>query len=221
MPKGKRRRPFGSTYRRKDSATWVVEFRWKRRTYRRSGGRTRAEAQKRLATVAALLRSGVKPSRALAVVFDLGVTVEDGPTLAALETPYVAYIEKRLRPSTVAADKRRLSRLIRTLPFARASLASVQRKDVATFMEARLRKGAAPSTVNRDLSLLSALFRYAVEKDLVDRNPVRDVRRPSEQGRAREGYLTPEDAKHLLGKVDEAIRPLVVVLLSTGARLRL
>jgi integrase len=64
----------------------------------------------------------------------------------------------------------------------------------------RLSQGAAPSTINTELSALSRLFSVMIEMQFVDMNPVRLVRRLSTKGNEREVYLSRETVQSIADK---------------------
>lgn len=85
-------------------------------------------------------------------------------------------------------------------------------------MEPRTIPEASPATVNEDLSLVSALCRWAIRAGHVEENPARKVERLSERGRARETYLTGAEARAFVEACPPALAPLVVTELNTGCR---
>lgn len=85
-------------------------------------------------------------------------------------------------------------------------------------MERKTLPGANPPTVNKDLCLISALYRWAIRAGHVEENPARKVERLSEKGRARETYLTGADARAFVEACPPALHPLVVTALNTGCR---
>ena len=64
--------------------------------------------------------------------------------------------------------------------------------DLKEYQVKRLSKGAAPSTVNIELSALSRVFAVMIEMQLVEANPVRLVKRLSTKSNEREVYLSRE-----------------------------
>ena len=57
----------------------------------------------------------------------------------------------------------------------------------------RLNEGARPATVNREKSALSKMFQMLSEYELIDRNPVREVKNLSEKSGERQVYLSHGD----------------------------
>ena len=94
-------------------------------------------------------------------------------------------------------------------------LRQVDRAAVIFWREAMEREGAKASTIRRRLSALSSLFSHLVEHRVVERNPVRDVKRPrinrrtgktaSFSARQARKILDAPDPETLQGKRDRAI----------------
>jgi site-specific recombinase XerD len=99
---------------------------------------------------------------------------------------------------------------------------AVRRAHVDAHTEELRRAGAAPSTVARRLSALSSFYGYAVAEDVLDRNPLANVRRPriSLDVSATVG-LDRDDARQLLTAAaadSPRTRALVALLLLDGLR---
>jgi integrase len=78
----------------------------------------------------------------------------------------------------------------------------------------------APSTVNRELELLSKMFSLAIDQGLAIQNPCRKVKRYREDNE-RNRYLSDEEEARLLAALDNqrtGLRPLVVLAINTGMR---
>jgi integrase len=78
----------------------------------------------------------------------------------------------------------------------------------------------APSTVNRELELLSKIFSLAIDHGLVIHNPCRKVKRFREDN-GRNRYLSDEEEVRLLSLLTgkrEGLRPIVVLAIHTGMR---
>jgi integrase len=76
-------------------------------------------------------------------------------------------------------------------------------------------------TTNRYLAALSAVFTWAVDEQIVDSNPVRQVRRPKEAG-IRVRFLSDEELPRLIAACENSHHPdlllAVVLALTTGLR---
>ncbi|HZP75396.1 MAG TPA: site-specific integrase [Pseudolabrys sp.] len=76
--------------------------------------------------------------------------------------------------------------------------------------------GALPATINRQVfTPVSAVLKHAAKRGLCELRPIERPKQP--KGRIR--CLTPAEADRLVGKCSEHLRPLVVFLFYTGARL--
>jgi integrase len=72
--------------------------------------------------------------------------------------------------------------------------------DLKEYQVKRLGNGAAPSTINIELSALSRVFAVMVEMQLLETNPVRLVKRLSTKSNEREVYLSRETVKLIADK---------------------
>lgn len=108
--------------------------------------------------------------------------------------------------------------------FGRRSLAGLQSSQIAAFRDKRAKAGKAPSTIRKEINLLSKIINLASKEwgYPVAINPCAMVSRPSEAGSARERRLYPGEEKHLIkaavgkSKHHEA---LVRLAIETGGRL--
>jgi integrase len=96
-------------------------------------------------------------------------------------------------------------------------LSRITAGDVQSFSDARLRASAAPATVYRELMVLSGLYREARKRELVDRNPVSMVKKPTVDNKIVR-YLDQEEEKELLARLPEPLHSAVVVALHSGLR---
>jgi integrase len=78
--------------------------------------------------------------------------------------------------------------------------------------------GASTPTVNKDLHLVSAVYRWAMRLGLTDYNPVRGVAFLPVKNRERGIYLTSAECVALLDTCSSALRPIVQTALHTGMR---
>lgn len=95
---------------------------------------------------------------------------------------------------------------------------SIRIPDIKLYRADRLRKGAAPGTVNREKSALSKMFQILIEHDLVDHNPAREVRNLSEKSGERQVYIGFSDFQSILRVLPAWDRPFVQTAYYTGMR---
>lgn len=111
--------------------------------------------------------------RELERLFEQRLEQPSGPsndaTWDAFEQSFLAYQQALKPPATVELYTIAL-RIFRRTACPRA-LSNVTRAVLEDFTIARLRQGAAPATVNRDLRHLRAALNWAARRDLVDRLP--------------------------------------------------
>ena len=215
-----RRRAFGTVERRKrkdgsHKPGFYAKFVWESRRYVRKGGPTAAHARKKLSAAQGLLEAGVPIGSVLSEVFgDFDGTRLSFKSAAAL---YLEYAEPRKRPSTFAADSGRLSLLCRE-PWANEYLSRITSERIARHVQQRMANDAKPATVNRELSAVSAVFKWAMLMGYVDQNPVKRVERPSERDSGREVYLTAAECHALLDAAEGVVRDILEFALGTGCR---
>jgi len=134
---------------------------------------------------------------------------------------YIAHIEARKTEASTRRDECSIARL-------KTVFGSFRLKDITTGMVqkyvddrmhemTRYRRLPRPATINRELMCLSAIFREAVKRDYVDRNPVRGVKQMAEQNQMLR-YLSDEEEAALLKVCNTGLRPVVICALHTGMR---
>jgi integrase len=107
-------------------------------------------------------------------------------------------------------DKVRINHLIKTAEFAKRRLDQLKFEDVRDWRDARLKQVSAPS-VNREMNLISGIFRHAIEEWSVpmSANPVHMVSRPKGSDRQRNRRWRDHELQAVLdaAKWDEAVKP--------------
>lgn len=132
---------------------------------------------------------------------------------------YELEVSSQKRPNTKAREITSANKLRKG--FAGLTLKEITPARVAAFRDKRL-KTVGPSTIQKDLALLSHLYTIArMEWALEVNNPVASIRKPSKpDGRLR--LLSKAEARHLLEickeSRNEKLYPFVQLLLHTGMR---
>ncbi len=129
------------------------------------------------------------------------------------------FLEAITNPNT----KRRYLTSIRHLLafFPKARLSGITPRSVEEFKRARLKEGAGPATLNRDLATARRMFRLAVKQRIVAENPldaVEFLNREERAGRRQPHILTFEEQERLLAVAPPRVRVLIILLTETGLR---
>jgi integrase len=127
-----------------------------------------------------------------------------------LDVALVSYLEAQPRHENTKARLRRL----------RAALGDVKLstidQDTVSQLRAALSPGAAPATVTREIiTPLRAVLQHAYLRGWCD--PPRFIVPPAPAGRTL--FMSPDEAERLIAAAAPHLRPLVIFLLGTGARL--
>jgi len=102
--------------------------------------------------------------------------------------------------------------------FDNPGLMSITPRLVAEYKVHRRVKGASPSTINRELYMLSKAFNLAVnEWGWVKENPVSKVQKEKENNEV-DRWLTEDEERRLLGASPQWLREIIVFALNTGLR---
>ena len=106
--------------------------------------------------------------------------------------------------------------------FGRTKLAAIGVGDVARYVAARKAAGAKGWTIRKELSCLSAVFKYAARLGYSGVNPVQLLdhsERPDTRDAKDKRILTPEESDRLLAGMDAPYRLLFELAAESGARL--
>ncbi len=212
------KRSFGSIKQRKGRPGFYCVWRHRDIQYRRSAGKTYRSAERALAQVQTLLSEGKSIDHVLGKVF--GEATAENLTFKRAAGLYLGDSRTRNSESTYKEDVIRLGVVCRA-SWASRPLDQIPQAQIAKWIAERRRGGNAPSTCNRYLAAISAVFRWAVGLGYCDMNPVKLVRKYSEKGRERTLFLTPAQAVALVAMgEDDVFRALLDSGLKTGARRR-
>ncbi|MGP1561389.1 MAG: tyrosine-type recombinase/integrase [Helicobacteraceae bacterium] len=126
---------------------------------------------------------------------------------------------KSLHNKTIGLDQIRYKKYIQKW-IGRKDLADVSGADILKIQRDLAENKLSPKTNNNILGVVSAMFSYAIEKDLVPKNPVRSIRKLKINNK-RERFLSVDEINTLLQSVkgNEPLELFVLLALSTGARL--
>lgn len=122
-------------------------------------------------------------------------------TLAAL---LEEYREKETpKKKNAAKETLKIGNLLER-PIAQKKLADITSNDIAGYIEQRATEKStkydgliSPSTIIKEVNLLSAVFTYGIKKGILEKNPAKGVKRPKEPEH-RERIATEDDIKRLL-----------------------
>lgn len=158
------------------------------------------------------------------------------PTVSELCDDYLKNGCGTKKPSTIATDKGRVKRHIKPL-LGRKRVKDVTKKDIIKFRDAvaigktaidvktghrgRAIVKGGKGTASRTLGLLGAIFSYAIDNEVLDKNPVHGVKKFADKKNER--FLTPDELIRLGTALDNSsANPMAVAILKllifTGAR---
>jgi integrase len=137
----------------------------------------------------------------------------EGVSIRTVIDAFLADAESRAKAKTMRVYRYFL------LPFADAHGKEAAEALTPTQAEAYSRKPAwKPQTRHGFLSTLVTAFRWAERAGIIDRNPLRGVRKPPKASRGMEALVTPEQYAQLLDAATPAFRLFLRVLYASGAR---
>jgi integrase len=147
----------------------------------------------------------------------LGQKAIPAVTLAEIEKPFFAHIDARHAASNAAIEKQRFGVLVEML--GHTALRNIDRGAVEDLLtRLRVEKGIKPATANRYASLLSSVFKFAVDRDLCRENPAKGVRREREELRP-VPFISDADVRRLIVETRHPeMGAFVRVLSDTGLR---
>lgn len=189
----------------KGSGKWRVRARveGKLRTVSPSGGVSEAEA--------------VEIADAYTVVRN-DTVLREGLTVADFGTGFLDRREKA-GVRAIRSDRSYWKTRVTKDPIGSLPIATLRRRDI---LDWRDRQSGKYRTKVRALNLLRVGLQEAVERELLEHNPARDVKVHKSGDRSAlddlTGILTPPEQRQLLEAVPERWRPLVVFALMTGLR---
>lgn len=102
--------------------------------------------------------------------------------------------------------------------FGKRNLKSIGVKDVMCYVRYRQEDGAAPNTILKELATLSAVFRFALQEEIVLFNPVLAAKKPKLR-LVRPNYApTPAEVVRILNALHPGVRRFFLAFCSSGCR---
>ena len=88
---------------------------------------------------------------------------------------------------------------------------------IMDYVISRRSSGATPATINRELTIMKQLFRWARLRGLVEEDPTRSVRLESGATK-RTRHITREEEERLVSEAADWLQPIIIFAVSTGMR---
>ena len=187
----------------KKGARWYLDYQVEGRRVRKRVGKSKRIAELALADVE------VKLERK-----EAGFAVKDR-SLADFIGEYMVYAKGNKARKSCQRDEITLRHFT---DFIKADkLSAVTATKLEAYKAWRREQGAKPSTLNRELNTLKAMFNKAVAWGALAQSPAKSVkkfREPRKQVR----YLSKEEARTLLSAASERLAPIIETFLLTGLR---
>jgi integrase len=191
----------GRVYQRKNrGGQWYVRLRKDGHEVVRAGGQTKAEALRELDRLRAEFKAGGPPRG--------DASFED------YAESHAEFLESRVSPTTIGPYMCSLAVWVEA--FKGKRLRSIRSADIRRVLKYG-RADVKPGTRNRDLSVLSGLFREALDERLVSLNPCLSIKREREEERPVPA-MTPAEQDAVLAACPERLREAATVALGTGLR---
>lgn len=210
------RRNFGNVLKIKGQYSGFVRFSWRGERYWRAGGPTAAIARGKLARLQLQLEGGTDLEVALHDIF--GDTLGKGMTFREAVPLFMEYrVGRKRKPSTLHSDKYRF-RMLNSGKWTDKALTDIKPEHLVRWADERHTDKTCGVTIDRDLNLGSALYKWAILHGYAKENPFKRVPRFNLKGREREVYLTAEECRALVAAASTTMRPILILALSTGMR---
>jgi len=199
--------PRGDGYFRRRGKSLYWEFMWKGKRYTiRLGNITKSEARHIVAKIKAKIISG-----------EWGGEVDGAPYMKEILSAYHKWYEShtRARERSKEVHLYRIELLKKYFGSLRAD--EVSWLTVENYKSKRLKDGVGKATINRELTVLRAVFNRAKELGIYEGDvPKIEFFKEEEEDRLR--YLSPEEAHKLIEACPEWFRAVVIFALNTGLR---
>lgn len=136
-------------------------------------------------------------------------------TIRQFSEEYMTHVEAHCTTSTAKRYRNLLDTHIRP-KLGHLTLRETNPGHIQRYGDLRL-KDAKPATVRQEMMFVSGMFREAMKRDLIERNPLERVDKPSIDNTIVR-YLDPEEEKRLLGFAPEPIRSAIIASIHSGLR---
>ncbi len=127
---------------------------------------------------------------------------------------YLKYCKTNKAKSTYKREIQAIKHL--KISFGNLSLAKIDNKCIEDYKSIRIDQGLAPSSLNRELTVLSAILKKALEWNFIEKVPhitiLKLPKRPP-------NFLSIEEVQRLLECSSAWLRPIIIVLRNTGMRI--
>ena len=187
----------------KKGASWYLDYAVDGRRVRKRIGRS-----KRLAELA-LADTQVKLERK-----EIGFAAKDRK-LSDFIQEYLNYAKSNKAEQSYQRDELTLRHFTEFIQADK--LSAITATKLEAYKTHRRELGNKPSTLNRELNTIKAMFNKAVAWNALAQNPAKSVQKFKEP-RRKVRFLSKEEVQTLLKAADERMRPLIEVLLHTGLR---
>ena len=187
----------------KKGAAWYVDYSLDGRRIRKRLGRSKRLAELALADIE------VKLERK-----ELAFAAKDRK-LSDFIREYLTYAKGNKAEQSYQRDELTLRHFT---DFIRADkLSAVTATKLEAYKTHRREQGAKPSTLNRELNTIKAMFNKAVAWNALAHNPAKSVQKFKES-RLNVRFLSKEEIRHLLKAADPRMQSIIEILLHTGLR---
>jgi integrase len=177
-----------------------------------AGGR---RIRKRLSTQLDAAREILNDLRSRADKADFGLT-DNNAAIAELKDGFLEGVRQSLEPSTADRYERSLDVILDYLCVTKVRQVTVD--GILAFRKQRLDANVSPRTINHDVTILGAMFNWAVKHKKIGSNPLKGFD-PLPHKHPKEGRpLTPDEVERLLSKSSQPWRDLWYGYLASGLR---
>ncbi len=103
--------------------------------------------------------------------------------------------------------------------FGKYKIRKITQHHIEQFIRERQENGVKKSSINRELSCLSMMFKKAISWGYLSENPLEHIKRFKEKDNMRERVLSEKEESRLLENCADHLKPIIITALNTGMRL--